>query len=164
MIESFEKIIDPNFINAELIGGPGASRVVTITDIDWREAWNSKRNCKEQRQCLVFAETKPLILNKTNAKKLKELFSPNEDKPENCVGQQVELYVIETKVGPNRTTGIRLREHSAEKCENCSVTIKPLPNMTVAQTVAYSVKHTGKKLCLECMKKFAESAKQGGEA
>ena len=34
MIDSFEKIIDPNFINAELIGGPGASRVVTITGME----------------------------------------------------------------------------------------------------------------------------------
>ena len=159
MIESFEKIIDPNFINAELIGGPGASRVVTITDIDYREAWNSKRNTKEQRQCLVFAETKPLILNKTNAKKLKEIFSPNEDKPENCIGKQVELYVIETKVGPARTTGIRLREYAGEKCEECGAFIRPLPNMTVSQTVSYSVKHTGKKLCLECMRKAAEAAK-----
>lgn len=164
MIESFEKIIDPNFINAELIGGPGASRVVTITDIDYREAWNSKRNCKENRQCLVFSDAKPLILNKTNARKLKELFSPNEDKPENCIGQEIELYVIETTVGRAKTTGIRIREHSAEKCENCGTTIKPLPNMTVAQTVAYSQKHTGKKLCLDCMKKFAEAQKQGGEA
>ena len=159
MIESFEKIIDPNFINAELIGGPGASRVVTITDIDYREAWNSKRNAKEMRQCLLFSDAKPLILNKTNARKLKELFSPNEDKPENCIGQEIELYVIETTVGRAKTTGIRIREHSGEKCEECSVTIKPLPNMTVAQTVAYSQKHTGKKLCLECMKKYADRSK-----
>lgn len=155
MIDSFEKIIDPNFINAELIGGPGASRVVTITDIDYKEAWNSKRNAKEMRQCLVFAETKPLILNKTNARKLKEIFSPNEDKPENCIGKQIELYVIETTVGRAKTTGIRIREHSVEKCDQCGKEIQPLASMNVAETVAYSRKHTGKKLCIDCMRNWA---------
>ena len=155
MIDSFEKIIDPNFINAELIGGPGASRVVTITDIDYREAWNSKRNAKEMRQCLVFSETKPLILNKTNARKLKEIFSPNEDKPENCIGKQIELYVIETTVGRAKTTGIRIREHATEKCEECSQPITTLQGKTVDWTIQYSLKHTGKKLCPNCMRNWA---------
>ena len=35
MIETWEKIIDPNFINAELIGPVGAERIVTIKDIDF---------------------------------------------------------------------------------------------------------------------------------
>ena len=33
-LPSWEKVIDPNFINAELIGDVGAERVVTIKDID----------------------------------------------------------------------------------------------------------------------------------
>ena len=157
MIDSFEKIIDPNFINAELIGGPGASRVVTITDIDYKEAWNSKRNAKEMRQCLVFAETKPLILNKTNARKLKEIFSPNEDKPENCIGKQIELYVVETTVGRAKTTGIRIREHATEPCEDCGKPITPIMGYTVDETIQYSLKHTGKKLCLNCMRKWKQN-------
>ena len=79
------------------------------------------------RQALIFeGDTKPLLLNKTNAKTLKRLFSPNEDKPENCVGHQVELYVERTKVGRELTTGIRIREHQAIFCEECSVEIRPV--------------------------------------
>ena len=42
MIDSWEKIIDPNFINAELIGPVGAERVVTIKDIEYLEAFNQR--------------------------------------------------------------------------------------------------------------------------
>lgn len=157
MIDTFMKIIDPNFLNAELIGEPGAYIVVTIKDIDYREAFNKKTNSTEMRQALIFeGDTKPLLLNKTNAKTLKRLFSPNEDKPENCVGHQIELYVERTKVGREMTTGIRIREHSVEKCDQCGKEIQPLPNMNVEQTVAYSRKHTGKKLCIDCMRKWKE--------
>ena len=34
MIETWEKVLDPNFINAELIGDIGAERIVTIKDIE----------------------------------------------------------------------------------------------------------------------------------
>lgn len=159
MIESFEKIIDPNFLNAELIGEPGAFRVVTIKDIDYLEAYNQKTNAKEKKQSLILEECKPLILNKTNAKTLKKLFSPNEDDPSLCVGHKIELYVISTRVGGKPTTGIRIREHSVEKCDQCGKEIQPLPNMNVEQTVAYSKKYTGKKLCIDCMRKWKEEQK-----
>ena len=42
MIESWEKIIDPNFINAELIGSEGAEKVVTIKDIDFAECYDER--------------------------------------------------------------------------------------------------------------------------
>ena len=156
MIESFEKIIDPNFINAELIGAPGASRVVTIKDIDYLEAFNQKTNAKEKKQSLILEECKPLILNKTNARTLKKLFSPNEDDPSLCVGHKIDLYVIATRVGGKPTTGIRIREHSDEKCDQCGKEIRPLMGMSVAETVDYSLKHTRKKLCIDCMRKWKE--------
>lgn len=158
MIDTFVKIIDPNFLNAEIIGAPGAYITVTIKDIDYLETYNKKTNAKEMKQSLIFeGDTKPLILNKTNAKTLKRLFSPNEDKPENCLGKTIELYVERTKVGREMTTGIRIREHSVEKCDQCGKEIQPLPTMNVEQTVAYSKKHTGKKLCIDCMRKWKEA-------
>lgn len=160
MIESFEKIIDPNFLSAEIIGGIGSFKVVTIKDIDYLEAFNSKTNGKEQKQCLILEGTKPLILNKTNAKQLKKMFSPNEDNPALCVGKTVELYVVETKVGRNMTTGIRIREHSAEICEECGKEIKPAASRTVAQLVEISKRNTGKKMCLACMQAFANRTKE----
>ena len=164
MIETFMKIIDPNFINAELIGAPGSFITAKIRDIDWRESYNQKTNSKEQRQALIFeGDLKPLILNKTNARKLKELFSPNEDKPQNCIGQTIELYVIETKVGRQNTTGIRIREHVGVKCESCGKEIRPTATRTVDQLVEISKRNTGKVLCVDCMRKFAEEQKKEEE-
>ena len=42
MIESWEKVIDPNFISAELIGEISAEKVVTIKDIDYMEYFDKK--------------------------------------------------------------------------------------------------------------------------
>ena len=160
MIETWEKIIDPNFINAELIGPVGAERVVTIKDIDWAEAFNQKTNGKEQKQSLFFEECKPLILNKTNSKKLKELFDPYGTDPRKCVGQQVTLYVVSCKVGGKNTTGIRIKEASSERCADCGQLIKATSTKTVAELVDISMRNCGRKLCLTCMQKEAAKRKE----
>lgn len=161
MIDTWEKIIDPNFINAELIGPVGAERVVTIKDIDYAEAFNQKTNSKEQRQSLFFNECKPMILNKTNSKKLRELFDPEGKDPRKCVGQKITLYVISCKVGKVQTTGIRIKEASQEKCADCGQTIKATSTKTVAELVDISMRNCGRKLCLACMQK--EAAKRAKE-
>lgn len=160
MIETWEKIIDPNFINAELIGPVGAERVVTIKDIDWAEAFNQKTNGKEQKQSLFFEECKPLILNKTNSKKLKELFDPYGTDPRKCVGQQVTLYVVSCKVGGKSTTGIRIKEASSERCSDCGQLIKATSTKSVAELVEISMRNCGRKLCLSCMQKEAAKRKE----
>lgn len=160
MIETWEKIIDPNFINAELIGPVGAERVVTIKDIDWAEAFNQKTNGKEQKQSLFFEECKPLILNKTNSKKLKELFDPYGTDPRKCIGQQITLYVVSCKVGGKNTTGIRIKEASSERCTDCGQLIKATSTKTVAELVEISMRNCGRKLCLTCMQKEAAKRKE----
>ena len=160
MIETWEKIIDPNFINAELIGPIGAERVVTIKDIDWAEAFNQKTNGKEQKQSLFFEECKPLILNKTNSKKLKELFDPYGTDPRKCIGQQITLYVVSCKVGGKNTTGIRIKEASSERCADCGQLIKATSTKTVAELVEISMRNCGRKLCLTCMQKEAAKRKE----
>lgn len=159
MIETWEKIIDPNFINAELIGPVGAERTVTIQDIDYLDAFNQKKNATEQRQSLIFAECKPMVLNKTNAKKLKEIFDPEGTDPRKCVGKQIVLYVVNCKVGRNTTTGIRIKEVSQERCADCGEIIRPTATKSVAELVEISTRNCGRKLCLACMQKEAEKRK-----
>ena len=43
MKDTWIKIIDPNYVNAEMIGPVGAEVVVTIEDIDERDAFNPKK-------------------------------------------------------------------------------------------------------------------------
>jgi len=158
MIPTFVKIIDPNFLNAELIGEPGAYITVTIKDIDYREAFNKKTNQSEMRQALIFeGDMKPLLLNKTNAKTLKRLFSPNEDKPENCLGKTIELYVERTKVGREMTTGIRIREHHGIVCERCGKEIRPVSGKSAAEIAEIAKRNTGSVLCVDCMRAYKEA-------
>ena len=156
MIESWEKIIDPNFINAELIGEVGTEKVVTIKDIDYMECFDNKSKSKIQKQAVSFEECKPMILNKTNAKMLKKLFSPNEDDPKLCIGHKIVLYVVSVKVGGQDTTGIRIKEYSEEKCVDCGKAILPKAGKTVAELIEISKRNCGRQLCLACMQKAAK--------
>ena len=160
MIETWEKIIDPNFISAELIGPVGSERTVTVRNIDFAEAFNQKTNSKEQKQAIFFDECKPMILNKTNAKKLRELFDPEGKDPRQCIGQQVVLYVVSCKVGRETTTGIRIKEASREICADCGKLIRATSTKTVAELVEISVRNCGRKLCLACMQKEAQKKKE----
>ena len=92
MLDTWEKILDPNFINAELIGPIGSERVVTIKDIDFREAYNNRTNTKEKKQALILEECKPMLLNKTNIRTLIKLFGS--DKPALCVGKKIVLFSV----------------------------------------------------------------------
>ena len=155
MIDSFEKIIDPNFINAELLGEVGTEKVVTIKDFDFMECYDNKTKSKVQKQAVAFEECKPMILNKTNAKTLKKLFSPNDDDPKLCVGHKVVLYVVSVKVGGQQTTGIRIKEYSEEKCSDCGQAILPKAGKTVSELIEISKRNCGRQLCLACMQKVA---------
>lgn len=159
MIESWEKIIDPNFINAELLGSVGSEKVVTITNIDYAECFDEKTKSKIQKQALFFEECKPMVLNKTNAKTLKKLFSPDDDNPRSCVGRKIILYVVSLKVGGKQTTGIRIKEFSETKCADCNNVILPAAGKTVAELIEISTRNCGKALCLACMKKVKEEQK-----
>lgn len=161
MIESWEKIIDPNFINAELIGEEGTEKVVTIKDIDYMECFDNKSKSKIQKQAVSFEECKPMILNKTNAKMLKKLFSPNDDDPKLCIGHKIILYVVSVKAGGQPTTGIRIKEYSEEKCSECGKAILPKAGKTVSELIEISNRNCGRQLCLACMQKIAKENNDG---
>lgn len=163
MIESWEKVIDPNFISAELIGEVNAEKVVTIKDIDYMEYFDKKTNSKHTGRAVIFEECKPMILNKTNAKMLKKLFSPNDDDPRLCIGHKIVLYVVACKVGGQETTGIRIKEYSEEKCEECGQAILPKAGKTVAELIEISKRNCGKQLCISCMQKTAAKEKKDGK-
>ena len=159
MLDSWEKVIDNNFVSAELVGTPGAERIVTIKDIDFAECYNDKTQKKEQKQTVFFEECKPLVLNKTNAKTLKRLFSPNSDNPADCIGHKVRLVVERIKAFGKETDAIRIKEYSETKCEECGAVILPCSGKNVAELVEISKRNTGKVLCVACMRKYKEKTK-----
>lgn len=163
MLESWEKVIDPNFISAELIGTSGAEKVVTITNIDFAECYDEQSKKKVQKQTVFFQECKPLVLNKTNAKMLKRLFSPNDDNPANTVGHKVLLKVEKIKAFGKETEAIRIKEYSETKCEQCGNVILPVSGKSVDELVEISKRNCGKVLCIACMKKFKEEKEKQNE-
>lgn len=163
IIDSWEKIIDPNFINSELIGTAGAEKVVTITNIDFAECYDEQTKQKVKKQTVFFQECKPLVLNKTNAKALKKLFSPNSDNPADCVGHRVILKVESIKAFGKVTDAIRIKEFSETKCEDCGNVILPVSGKSVEQLVEISKRNCGKTLCVACMKKFKEEKEKTNE-
>ena len=160
MIESWEKIIDPNFISAELIGEAGAEKVVTIKDIDFAECYDEKTKQKVQKQSVFFEECKPLVLNKTNSKKLKKLFSPNSDEPREAIGHKVVLKVERIKAFGKEVDAIRIQEYSEEKCPICGKAILPYAGKSVAQIKEISQRNLGEIMCGECMKQKAKENKK----
>lgn len=163
MLESWEKVIDTNFISAELIGTSGAEKVVTITNIDFAECYDEQSKKKVQKQTVFFQECKPLVLNKTNAKMLKRLFSPNDDNPANTVGHKVLLKVEKIKAFGKETEAIRIKEYSETKCEQCGNVILPVSGKSVDELVEISKRNCGKVLCIACMKKFKEEKEKQNE-
>lgn len=160
-LPSWEKVIDPNFINAELLGDIGAEKVVTIKDIDMAECYDEGSKAKVQKQTVFFEECKPMVLNKTNAKTLKRLFSPNSDNPADAFGHRVILKVEEVRAFGKKTTGIRIKEFSEEKCPVCGKAILPMSGKTVAEIKEISQRNLGSVMCGECMKKKAKEASDG---
>ena len=160
-LESWEKIIDPNFINAELIGEVGAEKVVTIKDIDMAECYDEQNKGKVQKEAVFFEECLPLVLNKTNAKTLKRLFSPNSDNPADAFGHKVILKVETVKAFGKVTTGIRIKEFSEEKCPICGEVILPYAGKTVQEIKEISKRNLGSVMCGECMKIKAKETKDG---
>ena len=156
MLDSWERVLDPNFINSDLIGDKGAEKVVTIKDIDFAECYDEKTKQKVQKQSVFFEECKPLVLNKTNGKTLKKLFSPNDDDPKLCVGHKVILRVEEIKAFGKLQNAIRIHEFSEEKCPVCGKVILPYAGKSVAQIKEISQRNLGEIMCGECMKQKAK--------
>jgi len=162
-LPSYEKIIDPNFINAELIGEVGAERVVTIKDIDMAECYDEQSKAKVQKAAVFFEECKPMVLNKTNTKTLKRLFSPNSDNPADAIGHRIILKVENVKAFGKQTTGIRIKEFSEEKCPICGGIILPYAGKTVEEVKEISKRNLGQVMCGECMKNKAKEGKDNGK-
>ena len=160
MLDSWERVLDPNFINSDLIGDKGAEKVVTIKDIDFAECYDEKTKQKVQKQSVFFEETRPLVLNKTNSKKLKKLFSPNSDDPREAIGHKVVLKVERIRAFGKEVDAIRIQEYSEEKCPICGKAILPYAGKSVAQIKEISQRNLGEIMCGECMKNKAKENKK----
>jgi len=155
-LKSFVEILDPNFVNSSLIGEVGAEKVVTITGFEQMEYYDQKTRSKKLGSAVKFEECLPLILNATNTKTIKKLFSPNDDDTSLAIGHRIVLYVTTTKVAGEVKNCLRIKEYSEEKCPICGKAILPYAGKSVAQIKEISQRNLGEIMCGECMKNKAK--------
>ncbi len=97
----------PRFMSKEDVTKP---RVLTIELVVMEEV--ESEDGRVEKPVCYFSEkdSKPLILNKTNAEVLRELYG---DETEEWVGKQIEVYFDPSiRFGTRKTGGIRVRKPS----------------------------------------------------
>ena len=115
------------YLKASDIGTEGDSAVVTINRVVTEMIKNRETNQNESKPVVTFRELeKPLILNKTNAKKIESLLKS--DDTDDWEGKQVQLYATETQFGADTVACIRVKQAALPtKKEKAKFTPPPSP-------------------------------------
>jgi hypothetical protein len=97
------------YLRANDIGSEGDSAVVTILRVGSESIKNRETNQNETKPTLEFREfDKPLVLNKTNAKKIAQLLKS--DDIDDWIDKQIQLYATETQYGSDMVACIRVKQ------------------------------------------------------
>ncbi len=122
---------------------------------------------EDHKPVFDFAETGllPLILNRTNCKKLEQ--ETGTGIPEHWIGTKIVMKVKKDKCFGSLEDTVRIDriiKPDAAKiaCEVCGEYIQPAWSMTIEQLAAYTLNNTGKKLCAKCARSAA-GAQKGAE-
>ena len=95
-----EQLFDDPFLKAADL--EGQDRTVTIAAVTQEEVGSGR----DKRPVMSTQETKPIVLNKTNAKRIVQLYGPV---VEDWAGRQVIVYPSETEFGGETVDCIRVR-------------------------------------------------------
>lgn len=141
---------------------PGEELLLTIKSVGSGEVYDENTGKTKEKEIIYFEEPyKPMLVNTTNNMTIeKVLGSPF---IQDWIGKKIYLRV--EHIPPIRKKGevideaIRVinREYKPISCEECGNPITPLQHKTMDWTIQYSLKHTGKKLCPNCMRNWANN-------
>ena len=161
---------DSEYLGAEDIE-PGTEPILTI-----KALYNAKITLargKEQHDVIVFAEervpgsintVRPLVVNATNRKTLRKLYSGTS--ADTLVGKKIQLYIEHNVRDPStgdKVDGIRIRNRvpvvrtEPIKCEDCGKAIAPFGRYGAEDIAQIAKSRFGKCLCIECSKKMSEA-------
>ena len=164
---------DSEYMGAEDID-PGTEPILTIEHI--YHAKVTLQRGKEEKDLLTFHEAtvpgikrvRPLIVNSTNRKTLRKLFKAVT--ADTLEGKQIQLYLDPHVRDPSSgelVDGIRIRPRipvskKAEPilCEECGKEITGIGKFSAEDIAQRSMKTYGRKLCIDCGKKLAETTKE----
>lgn len=148
----------------------GSDLIVTIDKVGKDMVYNSGR--KEEKVVLYMKDSKPMVLNKTNAKIITKLFGT--DKWSKWSGRRIALYVDKSVRNPNPGElpgGIRVRPYEPKTeeiiCADCG---KPVQDAEIggkiykAKVIAENARTKfGRCLCAECAGKAKQEVENVSE-
>lgn len=164
----WKRLVNPNYLGAYSIED-GKDLILTIKAVTQEEIVGENGR-KESGMVARFVEpSKPMILNKTNAKMLQKLSkSPY---VEDWAGLRIALYATTTKFGPDVVECLRVRPFIPKgastpaqvPCADCGAFIEGFKSFSAAQIADQTTKKYGRALCTECATSAKAAAEQAQE-
>lgn len=141
---------------ADIIATIASVRVENVVGADGK-----REDCMVMR--FVERDTKPMIVNATNAKMMEKLF--HTPIIEDWAGRKIQIGVESVKAFGDVVDALRIRkflprEQELPKCYDCSGEIGATEKLNAAQMVAYGQRKYGAPLCADCIKKRMEAAQE----
>lgn len=159
----WRKMNDQRYLGAYSLD-PGKDLTLTIKEVK-REEVVSEGNRKEMCIIVYFKEdSKPLILNSTNAKTISKLYKT--PYIENWSGRAITLFATEVKAFGDVVEALRIRptvpavKVIVTKCTDCGQDIKGYDKFTAEQIAQGSYNKYGKFLCTPCAQKAKEATQE----
>ena len=161
----WKRLVNPNYLGAYSIED-GKDLILTIKSVQQEEI-TGENGRKEGGMVARFVEpSKPMILNKTNAKMLQKLSkSPY---VEDWAGLRIALYATTTKFGPDVVECLRVRPFIPKgaptpvqvPCADCGAFIEGFKTFSAAQVADQTAKKYGRSLCSDCATAAKAAAEQ----
>lgn len=161
----WKKLDNPDYLGAYALQ-PGQDLVAQIKSVGQEEVYNPTNNKKEVCTVAHFTDrnVKPMILNTTNCKTITKIY----DTPyiEDWVGKYISIYIAKVKAFGETVEALRIRNSvpTVERiiCEGCGREVAGASGKTAREIADIAVRHCGKKLCVDCMRKEKEKMGEGG--
>ena len=165
----WKKLYNPDYLGAYSLE-PGQDLVVTIASVRDESVMGTDGK-KEECMVMRFSErnTKPMILNATNAKQITKLL--NTPYIEKWAVRQIQLYATPVKAFGETVDALRIRpflplvaSDKPIKCEDCGEVIRQYGKTSAAQLAEYTQRSYGRRLCPDCAAKAKAAKDQADEA
>ena len=158
----WKKLTNPDYLGAYAFD-PGEIKTVTIKTVGTEIVQNQTGNKEECIVAHFVEDVKPLILNKTNCKTIEHLYGTAYI--EEWSGKKIQLNVKKVSAFGDVVDAVRVMPSMPGTdliCEECHRIIKPAAGKSAQELANVAKEHTGKQLCLDCQRTYAQEEKNNG--
>lgn len=165
---------EPDYLGSwDLYDVPNNRIQVTIKRICDKEITGDRGKKSIETVCEFQEHFKPMILNKTNKKRLARLFKSVNS--ENLVGKRIEICYEQVKTKDGITDALRIvpslipqqnqpQQIIYPQCEVCGGDIRPTKSMTAEEVRDYTKAKLGKAMCSACANKAVKAQEEQANA